>query len=87
MINPFLHLRRSHAPIYRNGVPMRLVHVIAGHYGLVFFPQLNGPLRVALQVDCRRLAFGREQRKHLAADLEHQRIAPKRERFRNARLR
>jgi len=49
-----------------------LVHVVASPDVLVLFPQFNGPIRIALQVDERGNPFQTHQGIHLVHDLEDQ---------------
>ena len=70
--------------VHCNRVPMRFVHVKAGIDRIVLLAQLNGPLRVAFEVDTGEILHIAE-RKHFTVDLEHQGALVKREMFRNTR--
>lgn len=51
----FHQIRRDRAIQYQ-GIPMTLVHVIAGNNGIVFLAELEGAVRIALQVHTQRIA-------------------------------
>jgi len=60
---------RGQGIVEDDGIPMLLVHVIAGDDGLIFFPELKGPVGIALEVHPALVVFESEGGEHLAEDL------------------
>jgi hypothetical protein len=83
VVNHRENLSRGNAVIEDDGVPVLLVHVIAGADTLVSLAQLNGKLRVALEVDTEWTPLQPRQQEHLAVHLENKNIFPERELLRN----
>ena len=63
--------------IYDHTVPMFLIHMVAGYYAFVLFPQLDCALRITFCIELQWLAIHAHKQEYLAIHFKDKRILTK----------
>ena len=69
----------GNASVKRNGVPVFLVHVIAGFHGEILFSQFDGAFRFAFEIDRDRMSVHADKDEDFSIDLKHKHVLVERE--------
>ncbi len=64
----------GNASVKRNGVPVFLVHVVAGFHGWILFSQFDGAFRFAFEIDRNRKIVRADEDEDFSIHLKYKRV-------------